>query len=64
VLIETLKSNKKLRKIGLSHNGINIRFIREIHKYLAINEMIAIERMLPDYKREINSMLNDKKHFD
>jgi Ran GTPase-activating protein (RanGAP) involved in mRNA processing and transport len=58
-LIETLKRNKKLRKINITHNAINIRFIDEIHSYLFRNEMIAIERIKPDFEREIESMKND-----
>lgn len=63
-LIEVLKKNKKLRKITLSHNGINIRFIDEVNSYLNRNEFIAIERVMPDFQREIHSMRNDKKEYD
>jgi hypothetical protein len=51
-LIETLKGqagNKKLRKVVLHHNGINVRYIEEINGYLSKNEAIAINSVLPNF---------------
>ena len=65
-LIESLKGsigNKKLRKVFLQHNSINIRYIEEIQVFLNRNEMVAMERVLPDYRREIISMRNDRKEL-
>jgi len=58
-LVESLKGNKgnkKLRKVVLNNNSISVKYIEEISTYLERNEMIALERVLPDYRREISSM--------
>ena len=64
-LVQTLKkTNKVLRKINLENNAIAIRFIEEINDFLVKNEILAIQRVLPDYRREIRSMANDKREYN
>eukprot|EP00347_Sterkiella_histriomuscorum_P009618 403340520 len=63
-LIQTLKKNRFIRKINLQHNGMNLRFVDEIQEFVSKNEMLAIERVLPNFQHEIKSMANDQKDFD
>jgi len=63
-LIQTLKKNKVLRRVNLNFNSINIRFLEEIEALISKNEMLAIEKILPDFQREIKSMACDRRDFD
>lgn len=48
----------------LYHNGINLRFIDEINELVNKNELLAVERVLPDFQSEIQLMYNDLKEYD
>ena len=63
-LVQSLKKNRKLRRVQLGNNCINIRFIESVNEYLLKNEMLAMERVLPDIQQEIRSMATDKKEYD